>query len=146
MRPVVDEFVDAALRDSAVDYTRGGTYPMGPEALARTKRGAFDFLSHALGGPAAYAGRSLPDIHAGMGITDSEFDAFVGHFKLALERHGVGARFVAQLMDAVKAVRELIVSPCNTGVAPRSGHTTLAVDAAPTASSATQTSHARPCH
>jgi hemoglobin len=145
MRAVVNDFVDRALCDPAVNYTRGGAYPMNAEALARTKGGAFEFLSDVLGGPTPYGGRTLKEIHAPMEITDSEFDAFVEHFELALERHGVGPALIAQLMDAVRSVRRMIVSPNTSRVAVPPGHTIPAEIPAATASSARQTDRGRPC-
>jgi len=86
---VVSDLVDAAVADPCVNYSRDGRYPLDAELLTRTKRGALQFLSQAMGGPLSSSGRSLQEIHGGMNISDAEFAAFVGHFQRALEKHGV---------------------------------------------------------
>lgn len=36
-------------------------------------------MAQAMGGPKAYTGRSMKATHAGMGITQAQFDALAGH-------------------------------------------------------------------
>ena len=110
MARVVSDFIDAAVADPRVNYSRGGRYPLDTEALARTKRSALEFLSQAMGGPLTYSGRRLQEIHGRMHITDAEFAAFVGHFQQALEKHGASAELINIVMQAVATVRPMIVS------------------------------------
>src|SRR4051794_38368096 len=110
MAKVVSDFIDAAVADSRVNYSRDGRYPLEAEFLERTKRRALEFLSQAMGGPLSYSGRGLQEIHGGMNIADAEFAAFVGHFKRALEKHGVSPELIKNVMQAVAAVRPMIVA------------------------------------
>lgn len=110
MTQVVSDFVDAAVADPCVNYSRGGRYPTDGESLGRTKRRALEFFSQAMGGPLAYSGRSLQKIHGHMNIADAEFGAFASHFKQALEKHGVAADLVQLVMQAVATVRPMIVA------------------------------------
>ena len=110
MTKIVSDFLDAAVADPRVNYSRGGRYPLDAGVLTRTKRSALEFLSQAMGGPLAYSGRSLREIHGQMNIADAEFAAFVGHFKQALEKHGVSTELIQIVMQAVATVRPMIVA------------------------------------
>ncbi len=110
MAKVVSDFVDAAAADPRVNYSRGGRYPVDAELLTRTKRSALEFLSQAMGGPLSYSGRSLQEIHGRMNIAKAEFAAFVGHFKSALEKHGVSTELIEIVTQAVATVQPMIVA------------------------------------
>ena len=110
MTKIVSDFVDALVADPHVNYTRDGAYPLNAEVLTRTKRSSLEFLSQAMGGPLAYSGRTLREIHGGMNITDAEFAATAGHFKQALEKHGVSTELINTVMQAVDKVRPMIVA------------------------------------
>ena len=110
MAEIVSDFVDAAVADPRVNYSRGGRYPLDAGHLTRIKRGALEFLSQAMGGPLRYSGRSLAEIHGRMDIVDAEFVAFAGHFERALGRHGVSIELIKIVMEAVATVRPMIVA------------------------------------
>jgi hemoglobin len=110
MAKVVSDFIDAAVADPCVNYSRGGRFPLDAELLTRTKRSALEFLSQAMGGPLLYSGRGLQEIHGRMNIADAEFGAFVGHFKRALEKHGVSTELIKIVLQAVATVRPMIVA------------------------------------
>jgi hemoglobin len=109
MTKIVSDFVDIVVADPRVNYTRGGRYPLDAEVLASTKRSSLEFLSQAMGGPLRYSGRSLQEIHGGMNITEAEFAVAAGHFKWALEKHGVSAELIEVVMRSVANVRGMIV-------------------------------------
>src|ERR1051326_3684960 len=44
------------------------------------------------GGPCLYIGRDMKTAHAGLGITEQEWDANLAHTEAALKQHGVGER------------------------------------------------------
>ena len=60
-------------------------------------------------GPFSYRGKSMKEAHRGMGITNAEFDALAADLKMALERNGVGAADIEQVMRVVGATRADIV-------------------------------------
>lgn len=109
MRRVVELLVDRAVADPSVNYDRGGRYPQSAATIARTKSLALGFLSHALGGPLPYNGRSLADIHQPMAIHAAELDAFLAHFQDAMCDCGFPAPLISQLMVAIAAVRPSIL-------------------------------------
>jgi len=115
MAKVVSDFVDAAVADPRVNYSRNGRYPIDAGSLTRTKRSALEFFSQAMGGPLSYSGRSLQEIHGRMNIADAEFAAFVGHFQQALEKHGVSAELIDTVLQAVATVRPMIVARAECG-------------------------------
>jgi hemoglobin len=106
---VLSEFMAAAAADPKVDFTRGGTYKLTEQDLPVLKKSLLDFVSSATGGPYQYKGKSMKDVHKGMGITDAQFDALAGHLKTALERNGVKAPDIAAVMEAVGSTRNDIV-------------------------------------
>lgn len=68
------------------------------------------FLTHALGGPDLFAGRSMAEAHAGLAITDDAFDAVVEHLVNALHDLGVPDDLLARVRETVDGVRADVVS------------------------------------
>lgn len=68
------------------------------------------FLTHALGGPDLFAGRSMAESHAGLAITDDAFDAVVEHLVNALHDLGVPDDLLARVRETVDGVRADVVS------------------------------------
>jgi hemoglobin len=98
IRKVVDDFVALAAPDPAVDFTRGGTWQATPAAVEQLKQHLVAFVAQATGGPRNYTGRDMKTAHAGMRITQAQFDALAAHLRSALEKNGVGAAEVGELM------------------------------------------------
>jgi hemoglobin len=109
VQKIVNDFVDLAIVDAEVNYSRDGQYDLDERSIAKAKHGAFEFISSAAGGPVGYDGRSLVDIHRGMAIRDSEFDAIAADFRAALTSNGVDRATVALVMAMVEATRAMIV-------------------------------------
>jgi hemoglobin len=106
---IVDDFVDLVINNPRVNYTRGGRYLLNPEVIVRTKKATLAFLSGSIGGPSPYHGMGIREIHQGMQITDSEFDAAVEDFRAALQQNAVAPPVVTIAMAAVESVRGQIV-------------------------------------
>ena len=106
---VVDRFVDLATTDPKVNYSRGGRYPINDATLGFSKRAALQFISAATGGPYSYSGKAIREIHAGMNISDQEFDAITADFRQALEENGVSQELVQLAVGMVNATRSEIV-------------------------------------
>jgi hemoglobin len=109
---VIDDFVEAVLKDDAVDFTRGGRYPIAKDKdkKAKLKAGLLQLASTVTGGtlPAADM-RSMKEVHKGMGITDAEFDAAAGHLKEALKKHLTNQEDIAAILDRLEGSRRSIV-------------------------------------
>ena len=68
------------------------------------------FLLAALGGPDLYSGRDMKEAHAGLAITDAQFDLAIGHLVSCLEEVGVDPDVVERAATDTEALRALIVT------------------------------------
>jgi len=109
VRKVVADFVAMAAKDSRVNFDRNGKHQFDPVKTADLKEQLVDFISSATGGPLRYTGKSMKEVHRGMAITTSEFDALAAGFKKALEQNGARPADVAAVLGAVEAIRKDIV-------------------------------------
>lgn len=83
--------------------------------LTRLKAHQRAFLSHALGGPELFSGRSLGEAHAGLAITGDAFDAVVEHLVMTLHDLGVGPADIEGIRTTLAAQRGAIVSGAPAG-------------------------------
>lgn len=60
-----------------------------PEHFAEVKQHLSYFLEMGSGGPQRYSGRSMPDAHKGMNISDEEYWSAVDDIMATLEKHGI---------------------------------------------------------
>jgi len=109
VRKVVDDFVALAAADPKVDFTRGGKYKIDDLGLADLKTKLVQFVSSATGGPLKYTGKSMKDVHKGMGITNEQFDATAAVLRKALNRNNVNPAAAAELLTIVATTRKEIV-------------------------------------
>jgi hemoglobin len=68
------------------------------------------FIAAAIGGPQLYAGRDMAAAHAGLAITDADFDAVVTHLVATLAGLGVPDETIAQIGGALMPLRRDIVT------------------------------------
>ena len=73
---VVDEFVARVAADSRINGFFQQT-AADPARLASFKAKLVDQICQASGGPCQYTGKDMKSAHAGMGITDADFNALV---------------------------------------------------------------------
>jgi hemoglobin len=111
VRKVVNDFVALAGSDPKVDFSRGGKYKLDDTAVAHLKKELIDFVSQASGGPYPYPGKSMKEVHKGMGISDAEFDAAAADLRKALEKNGAKPEDITQVLQAVEQTRADIVQP-----------------------------------
>lgn len=113
IRVVVDDFVARAAADDTLNFTRAGTpaeWEATPENVALLKDRLVSFIGQATGGPQTYQGRDMAAAHAGMQITDAEFDRLGGHLVAALEANGVPEDARSDLVEIVETTRSAIVT------------------------------------
>jgi hemoglobin len=104
VRAVVDGLYDRLLADPVLaPYFRGTDMRAHRRHVAR-------FVAAAAGGP-AYRGPSIRDAHAGRGIGRGHFDATAAHLVAVLEAYAVPDELAAELLAAVAAVADDVVSP-----------------------------------
>jgi hemoglobin len=75
----------------------------------RARQLIVDFLAEAAGGPAYYTGRDMKTSHAGMGISQRDWDVFMGHTRATLAHFGVGEREQGDVLGFVEGLRGDIV-------------------------------------
>jgi hemoglobin len=109
VRKVVDDLVALAAKDTRVNFDRKGKYKLDDVKVADLKAQIVDFISSASGGPLAYTGKSMKEVHKGMGITTAEFEALAADLKKALEQNGAKPPDVQAVLKAVEGTRKDIV-------------------------------------
>ena len=57
----------------------------GEDGIAREKQLLIDFLCSSAGGPVYYTGRDMKLSHRGMGISEADWQAFLGHLVATLD-------------------------------------------------------------
>jgi hemoglobin len=129
VKHVVDDFVRAAAPDPKVNFFRNGKYQPDAAAVTLLKRRLVEFVSAATGGPLEYTGKDMRTVHAGMGITDTEFNALAGHLKAALEKNGARPEDVTTVMTAVAGTAKDIVEKKSNAVKPPPASTPPETDA-----------------
>jgi len=100
---VVDDFVGRVAADNRINGKFATTN------IPRLKKNLVDQICAASGGPCTYTGRDMKSTHAGMGITDAEFDALVGDLVAALNKFKVGEREKNELLSVLGPMRKDIV-------------------------------------
>jgi hemoglobin len=111
VRKIVDDLAAAVTKDPQVDFFRGGKYKPTAEEVARMKQMIVEQISSATGGPLRYEGKSMVEVHKGMGITNAQFDAFVKDFREALRKNNLDPKDADDLVGKVEATRNEIVQP-----------------------------------
>jgi hemoglobin len=80
--------------------------------LAQLKAHQRSFIAAAVGGSELYAGRNMAVAHAGLDISDDEFDAVVGHLVDTLAGLGVPEATIGQIGAALAPLRtEIVTAP-----------------------------------
>lgn len=75
----------------------------------RARQLIVDFLTEAAGGPAFYTGRDMKTSHAGMGISQSDWEVFLNHTRATLDHFGVGEREQADVFAALDGLKDDVV-------------------------------------
>ena len=109
VRKIVDDLVADAIENPDVNLLRGGKVKLDAKGVTHVKQMIVDFISEATGGPLKYKGKDMKSAHAGMKITEKEFDAFVDVFAKVLERNKVAKADIDTLVKAVSATKKDIV-------------------------------------
>jgi len=78
--------------------------------MPRLKGRQIEFFAAALGGPDAYQGGGMRQVHAGRGIGQADFDKVAFHLAGALAEAGVPAPTIAQIVATVAPLASEIVS------------------------------------
>jgi hemoglobin len=109
VRRIIDDVAAAVAKDPRVNATRGGKYKFTDKQVADMKKKLVELVSEITGGPLQYTGKTMKDVHEGMGITDAEFNAFLEDLVAALKKNNVGQAEIDSLTKKVEGTRPDIV-------------------------------------
>lgn len=120
---IVDDFTVRVLEDPRVNWERKGVkrgglfsrddspvWTASAQNVARLKKHLVQFLSLASGGPPKYDGREMKNVHAGMRITNPEFDAVIGDLKASLDKLRIPDQEQKELLAVIESTRPQIVT------------------------------------
>lgn len=79
------------------------------DSLRREKQLLIDFLCSSAGGSLYYVGRDMPISHKGMGISEADWAAFLGHLNATLEAFQVPQAERDDLITFVQSTKPDIV-------------------------------------
>ncbi len=109
VKAVVHDFVALAATDPKVDFFRGGKYTVDAAGVANLEKLLVELISAVSGGPLKYTGRDMKSSHAGMAITNAQFDALAGDLIAVLKKYKVPQKEMDELVGAVASTRKDIV-------------------------------------
>ncbi|MDT7778101.1 MAG: hemoglobin [Acidobacteriota bacterium] len=103
---VVDDFVGKLITDKQFERFFVGH---STDSKKRIRQHIVDQFCAAAGGPCIYTGRTLKDSHAGLGITEAEWDAAAKHLVATLDKFKVGEQEKKDLLAFVGSLKNDIV-------------------------------------
>lgn len=88
IRAIVEDIVEAHMTNPTIK-SRFLPSKDDPAHLEQVKTHLCNFLGAGSGGPEQYGGRSMPDAHRGMNVSEAEYMAAVDDILAALGKHGI---------------------------------------------------------
>lgn len=101
---VVDDFVGRVANDGRINGKFANAN------IPHLKAMLVEQICAASGGPCTYTGRDMKTTHAGMAITNEQFDALVGDLVTTLNKFNVPEREKKELLGALGPMRKDIVT------------------------------------
>lgn len=103
---VVDDFVPRLATDPQLGKYFAGA---GRDTQMHIRQLAVDYICHATGGPCLYIGRPLKTAHAGLGISESDWETAVKHLSATLDKFKVAKAERDEFLSAVGALKAEVV-------------------------------------
>ena len=103
IQAVVDDFIGNVAADARINKHFAGAN------IGKLKSNLVDQICEAAGGPCKYTGQNMKSAHAGMKITDAEFDALVEDLVKSLDKLKVAETEKNDLLTALGGMRKNIV-------------------------------------
>lgn len=103
---VTDDFVGRLIADKQFERFFAGH---STDSKKRIRQHIVDQLCAAAGGPCVYTGRTMKDSHAGLGISEAEWDAAAKHLVATLDKFKVGDAEKKDLLAFVTSLKADIV-------------------------------------
>ena len=79
------------------------------DSIRREKQLLVDYLCSCAGGPLFYVGRDMKTSHKGMGISDSDWQRFIGHVHETLGKFAVPARERGEVLAFIEGLKKDII-------------------------------------
>lgn len=118
VRIMVKEMMKLAASDPKVNATRNGKFKPTQADLDRQEQRLVEFFSVQTGGPLKYAGKTMKAAHAGMTITNDEYNALMADIVTVLKNHKVAPADIAEISRVLESIRKDIVE-AKAAAAPR---------------------------
>jgi hemoglobin len=104
---VVDQVFIMAVEDPKVKLFRDKKPDQ--KAINNLKQSLIEFISSVTGGPLPYKGKDMKAAHAGMKITDDEFNALAAIVEASLKKYAVPEPDIKEFMGLLETTRKDIV-------------------------------------
>jgi hemoglobin len=106
IKQVVDDFVANLAADPRVNARFKG---LDAAKMTKLQTDLADQICDLTGGPCAYLGRDMKAVHAGMNITEAEWNATVEDLMKTLNKFKVGPKEQQELLSALGGMKKDIV-------------------------------------
>ena len=106
IKQVVDDFVANLAADPRVNARFKG---LDAAKMTKLQTDLADQICDVTGGPCAYLGRDMKTVHAGMKITEAEWNATVEDLVKTLNKFKVGPKEQQELLSALGSMKKDIV-------------------------------------
>ena len=103
IKQVVDDFVANLAADPRVNARFKG---LDAAKMAKLQTDLADQICDVTGGPCAYLGRDMKTVHAGMNITEAEWNATVEDLVKTLNKFKVGPKEQQELLGALGGMKK----------------------------------------
>ncbi len=106
-KPAIEAVVDQFIANVAADARINGFFANAD--IPGLKMKLVDQICEASGGPCTYTGMDMKTAHAGMGVTEADFNALVEDLVAALDQFDVPEREKGELLGALGGMKGDIV-------------------------------------
>jgi hemoglobin len=103
---VTDDFLGRLAGDKQMSRFFVG---VSADSLRKLRQHVVDQLCEATGGPCYYFGRSMKTVHAGLGITESDWQLAVKHLTATLDRFKVAEKERGEVLTLFSSLKSDIV-------------------------------------
>jgi hemoglobin len=103
---VVDDFIGRLVSDKRFEKFFAG---FSTDSKKRIRQHILDQFCAATGGPCIYMGRDMKTTHAGVGITEADWDAAAKHLVTSLDKFKVPEKEKGELLAFVTSLKKDIV-------------------------------------
>lgn len=103
---VVDDFIVRLVSDKQFEKFFIG---QSNDSKKRIRQHILDQFCAATGGPCVYTGREMKTSHAGLGITNAEWDAAAKHLVASLDKFKVPEKEKSEILSFVTSLKKDIV-------------------------------------